>query len=338
MHSQINSLPQYMLAISIIKPGGPEKLHLVQVPLPRPGKGYLLVKVAAAGVNRPDIFQRMGSYPPPPDASPLPGLEISGEVVAKGEGCERWNLGDKVCALVAGGGYAEYCLVHDAIALPIHGLDFVQAAALPENFFTVWANVFQTGKLKQGESLLIHGGTSGIGSVTIMLAKAFGARVIATVGSDEKAKVAHSLGADFVINYRKEDFVDRVLKITGNHGVDMVVDLIGGDYVNKNYKVAAKFGRIIQIGMMKGDPENLNLMPLMLKRLTHTGSTLRSRSIEEKAEIAKELEKHVWPLLKSGKVSPLICKVFDLKDAADAHRMMEAGDVIGKVMLVNVSS
>ncbi|MCW7762775.1 NAD(P)H-quinone oxidoreductase [Photorhabdus luminescens] len=338
MHSQINSLPQYMSAISIIKPGGPEKLHLVQVPLPRPGKGYLLVKVAAAGVNRPDIFQRMGSYPPPPDASPLPGLEIAGEVVAKGEGCERWNLGDKVCALVAGGGYAEYCLVHDSVALPIYGLDFVQAAALPENFFTVWANVFQTGKLKHGENLLIHGGTSGIGSVTIMLAKAFGAKVITTVGSDEKAKVAHSLGADFVINYRKEDFVDRVLKITGNHGVDIVVDLIGGDYVNKNYKVAAKFGRIIQIGMMKGNPENLNLMPLMLKRLTHTGSTLRSRSVEEKAEIARELEKNVWSLLKSGKVSPLICKVFDLKDAADAHRMMEAGDVIGKVMLVNVSS
>lgn len=242
----------------------------------------MLVKVNAAGVNRPDIFQRQGSYPPPADASPILGLEIAGEVVKLGEHCTKWAIGDRVCALVAGGGYAEYCLVHEDIALPSQGLTDIEAAALPENLFTVWANLFQLGQLKAGESVLIHGGTSGIGSMAIMLAHNLGCEIYTTVGSKEKAEVAQKLGANHVINYREKDFATEIPVLTQGKGVDVILDIIGGDYVEKNYQVAAKFGRVIQVGMMKGAPKNLNMMPLMLKRLIHTGSTMRSRTPEEK--------------------------------------------------------
>lgn len=329
------SLPAMMTVVDIIEPGGVEKLQLIKKPLPRISAGYLLVKVEAAGVNRPDIFQRKGSYPPPTDASPIMGLEISGTVVAKADDVSEWQLGDTLCALVAGGGYAEYCLVHKDIALPLGSLSFIEGAAIPENFFTVWANVFQIGKLKKNESVLIHGGTSGIGSVAIMLAKAFGATVVTTVGSEEKADVAKKLGADCVINYKTDDFVEATLNYTLSRGVDMVVDIIGGDYVAKNYQVAAKFGRIIQIGMMKGNPIELNMMPLMVKRLVHTGSTMRSRSIEEKALIAKELENQVWSMLQKGKIKPIINKKYNLSQVKDAHEYMESGDLIGKIILLN---
>ncbi|ENU1227087.1 MULTISPECIES: NAD(P)H-quinone oxidoreductase [Providencia] len=329
------SLPTSMTVVDIIEPGGPEKLRLIDKPLPRVSAGYLLVKVEAAGVNRPDIFQRKGSYPPPADASPIMGLEIAGTIVAKADDVDEWQLGDKVCGLVAGGGYAEYCLVHKNIALPLGSLSFIEGAAIPENFFTVWANVFQIGKLKRDETVLIHGGTSGIGSVAIMLAKAFGAKVLTTVGSEEKVDAAKRLGADCVINYKKDDFVEATLNYTSSLGVDMVVDIIGGDYVAKNYQVAAKCGRIIQIGMMKGNPKELNMMPLMVKRLTHTGSTMRSRTIEEKALIAQELRKQVWGLLQNSKIKPIINKTYDLSQVKDAHKHMESGDLIGKIVLLN---
>ncbi|MBS7785626.1 zinc-binding dehydrogenase, partial [Providencia stuartii] len=291
------NIPNTMKVINIAEHGGAEKLQIIEQPLPVLSEGYLLVKVEAAGVNRPDVLQRMGAYPPPPDASPILGLEVAGTIVAKADDVQQWQIGDNICALVAGGGYAEYCLVHQDIALPLGHLSFVEGAAIPENFFTVWANVFQIGKLKKGETVLIHGGTSGIGSVAIMLAKAFGATVITTVGSAEKVEVAKSLGADCIINYRNDDFVQHTLDYTRSQGVDMVVDIVGGDYVDKNYQVAAKFGRIIQIGMMKGNPKSLNLMPLMIKRLIHTGSTMRSRTVAEKSSIAAELKQHVWGML-----------------------------------------
>lgn len=329
------SLPTSMTVVDIIEPGGAEKLRLIDIPLPRISAGYLLVKVEAAGVNRPDIFQRKGSYPPPADASPIMGLEIAGTIVAKADDVEEWQLGDKVCGLVAGGGYAEYCLVHKNIALPLGNLSFIEGAAIPENFFTVWVNVFQIGKLKKDETVLIHGGTSGIGSVAIMLAKAFGATVITTVGSEDKVQVAKSLGANCVINYRNDDFVEATLNYTSSRGVDMVVDIIGGDYVEKNYQVAAKFGRIIQIGMMKGNPKELNMMPLMVKRLTHTGSTMRSRTIEEKTVIAQELKKQVWGLLQNSEIKPIINKTYHLSQVRSAHEYMESGDLVGKIVLLN---
>ncbi|MCG9536122.1 MULTISPECIES: NAD(P)H-quinone oxidoreductase [Providencia] len=329
------SLPTSMTVVDIIEPGGPEKLRLIDKPLPRVSAGYLLVKVEAAGVNRPDIFQRKGSYPPPADASPIMGLEIAGTIVAKADDVDEWQIGDKICGLVAGGGYAEYCLVHKNIALPLGSLSFIEGAAIPENLFTVWANVFQIGKLKKDETVLIHGGTSGIGSVAIMLAKAFGAKVLTTVGSEEKVDAAKRLGADCIINYKKDDFVEATLNYTSSLGVDMVVDIIGGDYVAKNYQVAAKFGRIIQIGMMKGNPKELNMMPLMVKRLTHTGSTMRSRTIEEKALIAQELKEQVWDLLLNGKMKPIINKVYRLSQVKEAHEHMESGDLIGKIVLLN---
>ncbi|WP_272581677.1 NAD(P)H-quinone oxidoreductase [Providencia sp. PROV269] len=329
------SLPTSMTVVDIIEPGGSEKLRLIDKPLPRISAGYLLVKVEAAGVNRPDIFQRKGSYPPPAGASPIMGLEIAGTIVGKADDVAEWQLGDKVCGLVAGGGYAEYCLVHKHIALPLGNLSFIEGAAIPENFFTVWANVFQIGKLKKDETVLIHGGTSGIGSVAIMLAKAFGATVITTVGSEDKAEVAKSLGADCAVNYRKDDFVEATLNYTSSRGVDMVVDIIGGDYVAKNYQVAAKFGRIIQIGMMKGNPKELNMMPLMVKRLTHTGSTMRSRTIEEKVLIAQELKEQVWGMLQKGEIKPVINKCYPLDQVKEAHEYMESGDLVGKIVLIN---
>ncbi|CAG9420525.1 TPA: NAD(P)H-quinone oxidoreductase [Providencia alcalifaciens] len=335
MSNNFMSLPPLMTAVDIIEPSVSDELQLIEIPLPKLLAGHLIVKVEAAGVNRPDIFQRKGSYPPPPDASPIMGLEVSGTVVAKADDVTQWNIGDRICALVAGGGYAEYCLVHQDIALPLGNLSFEEGAAIPENFFTVWANMFQIGQLKQGETVLIHGGTSGIGSVAIMLAKAFGATVITTVGSEEKAAVAKSLGADCVINYRTNDFVTATQDFTSHKGVNMVVDIIGGDYVSKNYVVAAKFGRIIQIGMMKGNPTQLNMMPLMVKRLIHTGSTMRSRSNEEKAQIARELYQQVWDIVQSGKIKPIINKIYTLNQVESAHQYMESGDLIGKIILIN---
>jgi NADPH:quinone reductase len=323
-----------MLAIDIQHPGGPEVLLLAFHPIPQPGSECILVRVEAAGVNRPDVLQRRGLYPPPPGASEIPGLEIAGEVVALGEGTKRFNIGDKVCALVAGGGYAEYCIVHESNALPVPpGLSMIEAAALPETFFTVWANLFQRGKLRMGETVLVHGGASGIGTTAIMLAKAFGARVIVTVGSEEKQEACLRLGADLAINYHSQDFVEETKRFTNGKGADVVVDIIAGDYVARNYKVAALNGRIIQIGVQNGPARELNLMPMLAKRLTHTGSTLRSRSIQEKAQIADELEQNIWPLLEQGKLKPLIFRSFRLEEAAKAHALMESGAHIGKIVL-----
>ena len=323
-----------MLAIDIQHPGGPEVLILAFHPVPQPGSECILVRVEAAGVNRPDVLQRRGLYPPPPGASEIPGLEIAGEVVALGEGTKRFNIGDKVCALVAGGGYAEYCIVHESNALPVPpGLSMIEAAALPETFFTVWANLFQRGKLRMGETVLVHGGASGIGTTATMLAKAFGARVIVTVGSEEKQEACLRLGADLAINYHSQDFVEETKRFTNGKGADVVVDIIAGDYVARNYKAAALNGRIIQIGVQNGPARELNLMPMLAKRLTHTGSTLRSRSIQEKAQIADELEQNVWPLLEQGKLKPLIFRSFRLEEAAKAHALMESGAHIGKIVL-----
>ena len=283
--------PATMQAIDIAHPGGPEVLVPVSYPIPRPASGEILIKVAAAGINRPDLLQRRGLYPPPAGASPIPGLEVAGEVVEPGEGAVRFHLGDRVCALVPGGGYAEYCVAHENNTLPVPpGLSLVEAAALPETFFTVWANLFQRGKLKAGETVLIHGGTSGIGTTATMLSKVFGATVAVTVGSEEKRQACLALGASLAINYRTQDFVEEVKKFTNGKGVDVVVDIIAGDYVAKNYQAAALDGRIVQIGVQNGPARELNLMTMLSKRLTHTGSTMRARSVMEKARIAQELE------------------------------------------------
>ncbi|WP_129544485.1 NAD(P)H-quinone oxidoreductase [Serratia sp. 1D1416] len=330
------SLPGSMKAIEISQPGEPEVLVVTERPLPTPQAGEILVKVAAAGVNRPDVLQRRGNYAPPPGASDIPGLEIAGEVVALGEGVQRYALGDKVCALIAGGGYAEYCKVHESNALPVPvGFSMVEAAAIPETFFTVWVNVFQRGHLKASETVLIHGGTSGIGTVATMLAKAFCAHVITTVGSEDKRQASLALGADVAINYRSEDFVERTKSATDGKGADVIVDLIAGDYLAKNYQAAAMEGRIVQIGTQNGVVKELNLMPLLLKRLTHTGSTLRSRSVEDKGQIAAELLEKVWPLLERGVLKPQIFKTFRLEQAAEAHALMESSEHIGKIMLTH---
>jgi putative PIG3 family NAD(P)H quinone oxidoreductase len=323
-----------MLAIEIQHPGGPEVLSPAFHPVPKPGPGEILIKVAAAGVNRPDILQRRGLYPPPPGASEIPGLEVAGEIVESGEGTIRFRPGEKVCALVAGGGYAEYSAVHESNALPIpSGFGMIEAAALPETFFTVWTNLFQRGKLKSGEIVLIHGGTSGIGTTATMLAKAFGALVLTTAGSEEKCQACVALGADFAINYRTQDFVEEVRKFTDGKGVDVILDIVAGDYVVRNYKAAALNGRILQVGLQNGPAMELNLMPMLAKRLTHTGSTLRSRPVAEKAQIAQELEQQVWPLLHQGKIKPQIFKTFRLEEAAEAHLLMESGTHIGKIVL-----
>ncbi|MEB7588262.1 NAD(P)H-quinone oxidoreductase [Serratia rubidaea] len=327
-------LPEQMRVIEITAAGGPEMLQPAMRPLPEPTAGEILVRVAAAGVNRPDVLQRRGHYAPPPGASDIPGLEIAGEVVAVGEGVQHYRIGDSVCALIAGGGYAEYCRVHESNALPVPaGLSMTEAAAIPETFFTVWVNVFQRGHLQAGETVLIHGGTSGIGTVATLLAKAFCAHVITTVGSEEKRAASLALGADVVINYRTEDFVEQTMKATNGKGANVIVDLIAGEYVAKNYQAAAMDGRIIQIGTQNGVVKELNLMPLLLKRLTHTGSTLRARSVQDKAQIAADLRQKVWPLLERGAVKPHIFQTFPLEQAADAHRLMESSAHIGKIML-----
>ncbi|HDJ1441085.1 TPA: NAD(P)H-quinone oxidoreductase [Serratia rubidaea] len=327
-------LPEQMRVIEIAAAGGPEMLQPAMRPLPEPAAGEILVRVAAAGVNRPDVLQRRGHYAPPPGASDIPGLEIAGEVVAVGEGVQHYRIGDSVCALIAGGGYAEYCRVHESNALPVPaGFSMTEAAAIPETFFTVWVNVFQRGHLQAGETVLIHGGTSGIGTVATLLAKAFCAHVITTVGSEEKRAASLALGADVAINYRTEDFVEQTMKATNGKGANVVVDLIAGEYVAKNYQAAAMDGRIVQIGTQNGVVKELNLMPLLLKRLTHTGSTLRACSVQDKAQIAADLRQKVWPLLERGAVKPHIFQTFPLEQAADAHRLMESSAHIGKIML-----
>jgi putative PIG3 family NAD(P)H quinone oxidoreductase len=323
-----------MNAVAITAPGGPEVLKIGGQPTPRPGAGQVLVKVAAAGVNRPDVAQRAGSYPPPPGHSPLPGLEIAGEVVEAGSGTTRWKAGDRVCALVNGGGYAEYCLAEETSALPIPaGFDMVHAAALPETFFTVWNNVFERGRLAAGEWLLVHGGTSGIGTTAIQLAKAFGARVIATAGSADKCRACLDIGADRAVNYRTEDFVAAAKEATAGKGVNVILDMVGGDYTDKNVGIAAEDGRIVQIATLGGAEAKVNLARLMIKRVTLTGSTLRPRSREVKAGFARALEEKVWPLLAAGEVKVVMDSTFPLAQAADAHRRLEASQHIGKVVL-----
>ncbi|PTR16370.1 putative PIG3 family NAD(P)H quinone oxidoreductase [Nitrosospira sp. Nsp2] len=323
-----------MQAIDIARPGGPEVLVPASHPLPRPASGEILVKIAAAGINRPDVLQRRALYRPPRGASTIPGLEIAGEVAALGDGTVRFHLGDKVCALVPGGGYAEYCVAHESNALPVPGaVSLVEAAALPETFFTVWANLFQRGKLQAGETVLIHGGASGIGTTATMLSKVFGATVAVTVGSEEKGKACLALGASLAINYRTQDFVEEVKKFTGGKGVDVIVDIVAGDYVARNYQAAALNGRIIQIGVQNGPARELDLMTMLSKRLTHTGSLMRPRSVVEKAQIAQELEQQVWPLLRQGKLRPKIFRTFRLEDASKAHALLESGVHIGKIVL-----
>ncbi len=323
---------QDMTAIAITAPGGPEVLKPVRLKVPVPKTGEILVRVKAAGVNRPDVLQRKGAYPPPPGAPETPGLEIAGEVVALGDGVRRYEAGDRVCALVPGGGYAEYAVVHEDNALPVPpGLSFTEAAAIPETFFTVWTNVFDRGRLKEGETLLVHGGSSGIGTTAIMLAKALGSVVAVTAGSDEKCEACLKLGADAAINYRTEDFAEALAA----KGIkpDVILDMVGGDYVQKNLKVAAMNGRIVMIAFQKGSRIEADWMPIMLKRLTFTGSTLRPRTVAEKAEIARSLERTVWPLFGSEAIRPIIYRTFALAEAAAAHALMESSEHIGKIVL-----
>lgn len=321
-----------MKAIEIKTPGGPEVLQIGEMPTPQPGKGQVLLKVHAAGVNRPDVLQRQGGYPPPPGAPATPGLEIAGEVTALGEGTLRYRVGDKVCGLVPGGGYAEYCVVAGDNALPVPpGFSMIEAAAIPETYFTVWTNVFDRARLKPGEIILIHGGSSGIGTTAIQLAKAFGATVVITAGSEEKCAECLALGADAAINYRTQDFVED-LKLR-SIAPDVILDMVGGDYVGRNLRCIGMNGRIVNIAFQKGSKVEIDLLPIMLKRLTLTGSTLRPRTVAEKAEIAKSLEARVWPLFASGKCKPVIFKTFPLAEASEAHRVMESSQHVGKIIL-----
>lgn len=331
----MSGLPEVMTCIAIARPGGPEVLVPVERPTPRPGDTEILVAVEAAGVNRPDVSQRQGHYPPPPGASDLPGLEIAGRVVARGSRVGRFELGQRVCGLVAGGGYAQYCAVDETNALPVpDALTIQEAAALPETFFTVWTNVFQRGGLRPGEWLLVHGGSSGIGTTAIMLANALGAHVVATAGSAEKCDACLKLGAEAAINYRSRDFVEATKETTGGHGADVILDMVGGDYLERNMKCAAMNGRIVQIAFLQGSKISLDLRPLTTKRLTLTGSTLRVRSVAEKAVIAQELEARVWPLLQASRCKPVIDSTFPLKEAAAAHARMESSQHIGKIVLI----
>jgi NADPH2:quinone reductase len=331
----VRILPATMTAIAIAQPGGPDVLVPEVRPLPVPGERQLLVKVAAAGVNRPDVAQRQGVYPPPPGAPDIPGLELAGEVVALGPGITRWKAGDRLTALVAGGGYAEYALVDEDLALPVPtGLSMIEAACLPETFFTVWTNVFERGALRHGEWLLIHGGSSGIGTTAIQLAKAFGARVIATAGSDDKVTACRALGADIALNYRSEDFVAVAREATGKRGVDVILDMVAGEYIPRDIDCAATGGRIVVIATLGGALSTIDIRRIMMKRLTLTGSTLRPRSVAEKAAIARALAAKVWPLLGAGKLKPQMFATFPLSEAAQAHALMESSAHIGKIALV----
>ena len=328
------TLPTEMRAVEIKQPGGPEALVPTRRPMPKPGPDEVLIKVAAAGVNRPDVLQRQGGYNPPPGASDLPGLEVAGEIVAVGPDTKRWKVGDRVMALVAGGGYAAYCVAPGPQCLPIPGkLDLVHAAGVPETFFTVWTNVFERGRLQAGESFLVHGGSSGIGTTAIQLASRFGARTFATAGSDEKCSKCKELGAAVAINYRTQDFVQVVKEATGGQGVDVILDMVGGDYMAKNLQCLAVEGRLVQIAFLKGAKAELNFAGLMVKRQTITGSTLRPQSVTQKGAIAQALEAKVWPLLAAGQVAPLLHATFPLDQAAEAHRLMESSAHLGKIVL-----
>ncbi len=331
----VDNPPAQMIGIRIREPGGPEVLVAQRMPPPVPGAGEVLIRVAAAGVNRPDVLQRKGAYPPPPGASELPGLEVAGTVVALGPGTRRFRVGDEVCALLAGGGYAEYGTAPEPQVLPVpRGLSPIESAALPETFFTVWTNLFERGRLAAGETVLVHGGSSGIGTTAIQLARAFGARVVTTVGNTEKARACRELGAERAILYREEDFVEVVGEVTGGRGVDVILDMVGGDYVPRNLKSLALEGRLIQIAWLGGSRVEADFARLMVKRLTWTGSTLRPRSVEEKGRIARALEERVWPLLERGEVRPVVHRLFPLEEAAAAHALMESSAHIGKILLV----
>jgi putative PIG3 family NAD(P)H quinone oxidoreductase len=330
----MHALPDVMTAIDPAQPGGPEVLAPVERPTPRPGAGEVLIRVAAAGVNRPDVLQRKGGYPPPPGAPSILGLEIAGEVVAVGEGVDSDQLGQKVCALVAGGGYAEYAVAPAGQCLPApDALTLVEAAAMPETLFTVWINLFERAWVAEGDSVLVHGGTSGIGTMAIKLAKLFGLTIIVTAGSDEKCAKATALGADHAINYRTQDFVEEVKAITAGKGVTAALDMVGGDYVPRNLKCLAEDGRHVSIAVQRGAEATIPIFEVMRRRLTLTGSTLRPRSAEFKALVADELARTVWPLVEQGRLKPEIAATFPLAQAADAHRLMESGDHIGKIVL-----
>ena len=330
--------PRYndqMIAIEISTPGGPEVLVPVERPRPPCGAGEVVIKVAAAGVNRPDVVQRQGHYPPPPGASDIPGLEVAGTIDEIASDVTNWRRGDTVCALVSGGGYAEYCAAPAPQCLPVpRGVDLVHAAAIPETTFTVWTNVFERGRLQKGETLLVHGGSSGIGTTAIQLARAFGARVIATAGSDEKCAACEALGAERAINYRTTDFVAAVREATGGRGADVILDIVGADYLQRNIDTLARDGRLVHIGQLGGARAQINLGPVLRNRLTITGSTLRPRSVVEKGAIAQALLKHVWPVFESGVVKVIVDKTFPLQSAAEAHRVMEASTHIGKLVLL----
>jgi len=323
-----------MKYIKIEEHGGPEVLKLDSMPIPEPGPGEVLIRVAAAGVNRPDVMQRKGLYPPPPGATDVPGLEVSGTVVSAGENVTEPVVGDEVCALVVSGGYAEYCLAAASLCLPIPGgISLVDAAGIPETFFTVWTNVFERGQLKSGESILVHGGSSGIGTTAIQLGKAFGATVYTTAGTTEKCEFCEKLGADVAFNYREQDFSEEIKNLTEGKGVDVILDMVGGPYFPKNIGLLAVEGRLVQIALMQGSKAEVDFLALLLKRVTLTGSTLRPRSVEQKTEIAQALRKNVWPLLESGDVRPIIHQTFPLEKASEAHNLMESSTHIGKILL-----
>jgi putative PIG3 family NAD(P)H quinone oxidoreductase len=329
-----DTLPASMTAIEIKKPGGPDVLVAASRPVPQAGAGEILVRVAAAAVNRPDILQRKGAYNPPPGTTDIPGLDIAGTVVALGAGVAGWRIGDTVTALVSGGGYAEYCVAPAPQCLPVpRGYDMIRAACLPETFFTVWTNVFERGRLQPGESLLVHGGSSGIGTTAIQLGRAFGARVFATAGSPEKCAACLRLGAAQAIDYRREDFVAAIQAATGGKGVDVILDMVGGDYIPRNLACLAVEGRLVQIAFLSGSKQEIDILPLMMKRLTLTGSTLRPRTVAQKGAIADQLRARVWPLLDAGTVAPVVHATFPLREAAAAHRLMETSAHIGKIVL-----
>ena len=328
------NLPATMRAIEITQYGEPEVLKLGTRPVPQPARGEVLIAMAATGINRADTMQRRGNYPVPPGTTDIPGLELSGTIAAIGEGVSDWRIGDEVCALVQGGSYADYCIAPSAQCLPIpKGVSLVEAGSLPETFFTVWSNVFDRGALKGDETLLVQGGTSGIGVTAIQLAHALGHRVFVTAGSDEKCAACVQLGADRAINYRTEDFVKVIKEVTGGKGVDVILDMVGGAYVNRNLQCMAEEGRLVYIATMGGAKAEINVVALMQKRLSITGSTLRARPVEFKAAITKNLREKVWPLIEAGRIKPVIYKTFALADAASAHALMESSQHIGKIML-----
>jgi len=329
----MSDVPEKMKFVHFAQPGGPEVLTITEGPVPQPGEREVLIRVAAAGVNRADLLQREGKYPPPPGASPILGLEVAGAVAVAGAQ-SRWKIGDQVCALVAGGGYAEYCLAPDPQCLPIpRGLSVEESAGIPETFFTVWTNVFQTGQLKPGKTILVHGGTSGVGTTAIQLARVFGATVFATAGSEEKCQACLKLGAEAAIDYKEKDFVREIKRLTGDQGVDFVLDIVGAPYTARNIECLAVQGRLVQVSTQQGAEALVNLGSIMRKRLMLTGSTLRPRSVEEKGEIARDLYEKVWPLLESRRVKVIVDRVYPLAEVAEAHRRMASSQHIGKIIL-----